>query len=43
MQTKMKALRDSHRNSVLSILTDEQKKFVELRSEKISPAPGKTK
>ena len=43
MQTKMNALRDTHRNSVLSILTDEQKKFVESRSEKISPAPGKTK
>ncbi len=43
MQTKMKALRDSHRKSILSILTDEQKKFIESRSESISPAPGKTK
>jgi Spy/CpxP family protein refolding chaperone len=30
-QTKMEALRDSHRKSVLNVLTDEQKKFVETR------------
>jgi hypothetical protein len=41
MQTKMQALRDSHRKSVLSILTDEQKKFVESREKNNSPAPGK--
>jgi hypothetical protein len=43
MQTRMKALRDSHRKSILSVLTDEQKKFIDSRSENISPAPGKTK
>lgn len=39
MQTKMQVLRDSHRKSVLSILTDEQKKFVESREKNNSPAP----
>jgi predicted small secreted protein len=43
MQTRMKALRDSHRKSILSVLTDEQKKFIDSRSENIYPAPGKTK
>jgi hypothetical protein len=31
MQTKMQVLRDSHRKSVLNVLTEEQKKFVETR------------
>jgi hypothetical protein len=43
MQTRMKALRDSHKKSILSILTDEQKKFIESRSGNITPAPEKTK
>ena len=43
MQIRMQALRDSHRKSVLSILTDEQKKFIESGSENNFPAPGKTK
>ncbi len=43
MQTKMKALRDSQRKSILNILTDEQKRFIESRSENPSPAPAKTK
>lgn len=43
MQTKMQALRDSHRKSVLNILTDEQKKFVESREKNNSPAPEITK
>ena len=36
MQAKMKALRDSHRANVMSLLTDEQKKWVEEHS----PAPA---
>jgi hypothetical protein len=43
MQTKMQTLRDSQRKSVLSILTDEQKKFVESREKNNSPAPEITK
>jgi hypothetical protein len=43
IQTRMKALRDSHRKSILSILTDEQKRFIESRSENLSPAPEITK
>jgi len=42
-QTKMQALRESHRKSVLNILTDEQKKFVESREKINSPAPELTK
>lgn len=43
MQTKMQALRDSHRQSLLNILTPEQKKFIESKSENKSSAPVKTK
>jgi hypothetical protein len=42
MQTRMQALRDSHRKSVLNILTDEQKKFVESRKKNNPQARGIT-
>jgi hypothetical protein len=35
MSAKMKNLRDSHRNDIMNILTDEQKKYVQ-------PGPGKS-
>lgn len=43
MQTKMQALRETHRKSVLNILTDEQKKFVESREKNNSQTPEITK
>jgi Spy/CpxP family protein refolding chaperone len=43
MQTKMQALRDSHRKSVLNVLTEEQKKFVETREKDNPPARGISK
>jgi hypothetical protein len=42
MQTKMQALRDSHRKSVLNVLTDEQKRFVETREKNNPQARGIT-
>jgi hypothetical protein len=43
MQAKMQALRDSHRKSVLNILTDEQKKFVESSEKNNSQVTEATK
>lgn len=50
MQTKMQAMREAHKNSMMSLLTEEQKKFIELREagieksqSKSTPAPAKTK
>jgi Spy/CpxP family protein refolding chaperone len=43
MQTKMKEMRESHRKSILSILTDEQKKFIEPAAPKTPAAPAVTK
>jgi hypothetical protein len=43
MQAKMQDLRDSHRKSVLNILTDEQKKIIETREKNNPPAPEITK
>jgi hypothetical protein len=40
MQAKMKEMRESHRNSMLNILTDEQKKFIEQGSSKTPTAPA---
>jgi hypothetical protein len=42
MQTRMQAMRDSHRKSMMSILTDEQKKFIETSDAKTGKAPSKT-
>jgi hypothetical protein len=43
MFSKMQGIRDSQRKEVLNILTDEQKKFLELRGNKISDLPEKGK
>jgi hypothetical protein len=43
MSGKMHELADSHRKEVLSILTDEQKKFIESGHERPFSAPEKTK
>jgi hypothetical protein len=39
-QAKMQALRDAHRKSILNVLTDEQKKFVESREKDNTQARG---
>ena len=43
MFSKMQGIRDSQRKEVLNILTDEQKKFLESRGNKISDHPEKGK
>lgn len=43
MQAKMKVMRESHRNSMLNILTDEQKKFIEHGIPKTPSAPAEKK
>ena len=43
MSSKMQSLMDSHKKDMLSILTDEQKKFIESGSGTPAPVPEKTK
>jgi hypothetical protein len=43
MSSKMQAMRDSHKKSMMSILTEEQKKFIESKQIKETTPPAKTK
>ena len=43
MSVKMKAMRESDRNNVLNLLTDEQKKSIESNSGNMNPLPVKAK
>jgi hypothetical protein len=43
MSAKMQAMRESHRQNILNILTDEQKKFLESKNVKVKSVPEKTK
>lgn len=43
MSAKMQSMRDSHRKNIMSILTDEQKKFIESKQPKATTPPATTK
>ncbi len=43
MSTRMKEMRDSHRKALMNILTDDQKKFLEIEKGDTGTAPSKSK
>jgi hypothetical protein len=43
MFSKMQGIRDSQRKEVLNVLTDEQKKFLESRGNRLNALPEKAK